>query len=1219
MNWRFYFASTIADRGYQYYRRGLVQNVEKNDEKYTAEVIGTSPYEVSVWKKANNQLGMKCSCPYALEGKKCKHMAALCAYLDSNLKEEKVFATQATPKESWKVDTEVQPFAVKNVPGEKNYTYFDLGVITRGVTIMNSQLEEARKLIEQGDIELKNVNISSGIYYDDGEQTGKAVAFCKDKRGLVVVSVIFTPEQIFEANCGVSGCNCSYSYYTRYYRTKLCKHQVATLLLLEEFIEKNNPGDSTDQEARRMMKLYRNQNRSSVLRSAEEIREDLQLEPKLELTADGLELSFRAGVDKLYVVKKLEEFVENVENGQVQLFGTKTELHCGLHKIAPTSQKYYQLLKRYVREEQMRSEMMGYYDEPDIGSKILLYGSRLDEVYGFMQEGTEGLPFQNKLQGKKLSILRACDRTPELELTLTGNYVNDALKSVRGFGEFPEIFRGEESFYFLQEPYLCRMEDEKARALEPILEMGMEGVVEFEIGRKYLAEFYYHTLPQFSEHISIVENLRESVEEYLPPKAVFRFYLDEEKDAFYCKAVVAYGEAEFFLSDYESANYQLSSLRDFQAEDEVISSLFQYFALMDREKQSFVSVGDEAAYRLLESGIGELMTFGEVHCTDSVKRIRLRKKTNVSVGVSLRSGMMELDITSEDLSIEDLLALLDSYRKKKKYHRLSNGDFINVNDDNIGMLAGMLDTLQVSKKEFLKGNIKVPAYRALYLDKVLEKNETLYVERDKHFKALIKEFKTVEDSEFELPKALQKVMRPYQGVGYKWLKTLEAYGFGGILADDMGLGKTLQVISVLLQAKEEKKKGTSLIISPASLIYNWQEEFHRFAPSLNTLVVNGTQQVRSELLADYEKYDVVITSYDLLKRDIGEYEGKQFLYQVIDEAQYIKNHTTIVAKAVKCIQSTTKYALTGTPIENRLSELWSIFDYLMPGFLYSYDAFRKSLEVPIAKNKEEEASKRLKRMVAPFILRRLKQDVLKDLPDKLEEIQYAGFEEKQRRVYDAQVVHMKGMLTGKSGEEFARDKIQILAELTKLRQICCDPSLLYDNFDGESAKRIACVDLVKRAIEGEHRVLIFSQFTSMLELLEEDMKKEGIPFYVITGATKKEDRVRLVKQFNEGDVPVFFISLKAGGTGLNLVGADTVIHYDPWWNQAVQNQATDRAHRIGQKKVVTVYKLIVKGTIEEKIVKLQEAKKNLADEILSGETGGLAQLSKEELLALLEA
>jgi SNF2 family DNA or RNA helicase len=592
----------------------------------------------------------------------------------------------------------------------------------------------------------------------------------------------------------------------------------------------------------------------------------------------------------------------------------------------------------------------------------------------------------------------------------------------------------------------------------------------------------------------------------------------------------------------------------------------------------------------------------------------------MTVGVSLESGIMNLDISSEEYSNEELLELLDilkSYRKRKKYHQLRNGDYLSLEDESLQMLDELLDSLHINSKEFLKGNIKIPAYRALYLDKVLEKNKSVYTERDKHFKSLIKEFKTVSDSDFEVPESLHKIMRKYQTVGFRWLKTLDAYQFGGILADDMGLGKTLQVISVLLAAKKEGQKGTSLIISPASLVYNWQEEFNRFAPEINTAVLSGNQSARAELLQQYQEFDVLITSYDLLKRDIGEYEEKQFLYQVLDEAQYIKNHNTAVAKAVKCINSKTKYALTGTPIENRLSELWSIFDYLMPGFLYGYEVFRKELETPIAKNKDEEASNRLKRMISPFILRRLKQDVLTDLPEKLEEIQYAKFEPKQQKLYDGQVVHMKEMLAKQSGTDFAQSKIQILAELTKLRQICCDPSLLFENFDGESAKRQACMELIKSAIEGEHRMLIFSQFTSMLALLEENLTKEGISYYKITGSTSKEERIRLVKSFNEGDIPVFLISLKAGGTGLNLVGADVVIHYDPWWNQAVQNQATDRAHRIGQEKVVTVYKLIAKGTIEEKIVKLQESKKNLADEILSGEHGGLAQLTKEELLELL--
>ena len=309
--------------------------------------------------------------------------------------------------------------------------------------------------------------------------------------------------------------------------------------------------------------------------------------------------------------------------------------------------------------------------------------------------------------------------------------------------------------------------------------------------------------------------------------------------------------------------------------------------------------------------------------------------------------------------------------------------------------------------------------------------------------------------------------------------------------------------------------------------------------------------------------------------------------------------------------------MTGTPIENRLSELWSIFDYLMPGFLYSYEAFRKNLETPIVKYKEEQASQRLKKMVSPFILRRLKGDVLADLPDKLEEIRYAKLEARQQQLYDGQVVHMKEMIASQGDEDFQKNKLQILAELTKIRQICCDPELLFEKYNGGSAKRTACLELIQSAMEGGHKMLVFSQFTSMLELLGQDLTRGGISYYKITGATPKQQRVELVSAFNGDDTPVFLISLKAGGTGLNLTGADVVIHYDPWWNQAVQNQATDRAHRIGQTKAVSVYKLIAKDTIEEKIVKMQEDKRDLADMVLSGENGSITRMSKEELLQLL--
>ena len=438
----------------------------------------------------------------------------------------------------------------------------------------------------------------------------------------------------------------------------------------------------------------------------------------------------------------------------------------------------------------------------------------------------------------------------------------------------------------------------------------------------------------------------------------------------------------------------------------------------------------------------------------------------------------------------------------------------------------------------------------------------------------------------------------------------------------MGLGKTLQVISLLLSEQESAKAGErewhrSLIVCPASLVYNWQKEISRFAPQIKTTLVTGLATERQRIVRHTKEGEVLITSYDLLKRDVELYRDMVFAIQVIDEAQYIKNPGTQAAKGVKQITAGFKLALTGTPIENRLSELWSIFDYLMPGFLYTYQRFREEIEIPIVVNGDENRMQRLQRMIRPFILRRLKGEVLRDLPAKLEENVFAKLEGEQLALYDAHVQRMKESLEGKSEKEFRSEKIQILAELTRLRQICCDPGLLFEGYKGESAKAQMCMELIENAVGAGHKVLLFSQFTSMLDRLAAGLKKAGIDYYMLTGSVGKEKRMQMVESFNEDDVPVFCISLKAGGTGLNLTAADIVIHYDPWWNVAVQNQATDRAHRIGQKHVVTVYKLVSEGTIEEKIIAIQERKKELAKQVLEGEGMDSVSFTKEEILELL--
>ncbi len=493
--------------------------------------------------------------------------------------------------------------------------------------------------------------------------------------------------------------------------------------------------------------------------------------------------------------------------------------------------------------------------------------------------------------------------------------------------------------------------------------------------------------------------------------------------------------------------------------------------------------------------------------------------------------------------------------------------------------------------------------------------ENIDVKRDKYFNDYVKRFESIDISSYELPKDLNADLRTYQVYGFKWLNVLYDCGFGGILADEMGLGKTLQVISLLAYRNKEKIK--SLIVTPASLVYNWYAEFNKFAPFIKVGMVVGNKDERSALLTHRHEYDVLITSYDLLKRDIDLYSDISFDVEVIDEAQYIKNQTTGAAKAVKEINSKKRFALTGTPIENRLSELWSIFNYLMPDYLYSYEYFRKHFESPIVNDGDEYASNMLKKMIGPFILRRRKMDVLKDLPEKIERVYYANFDSRQKEIYDAQVIKISKLVENEDEKAFSTSKIAILAELMKVRQICCDPSLLLENYKGGSAKKDTCLQLIEESIDGGHKLLVFSQFTSMLEILEEELNKKKIAYYKITGATDKKERLELCNKFNKDDVKVFLISLKAGGTGLNLIGADIVIHYDPWWNEAVISQATDRTHRIGQTNTVTVYKLIAKDTLEEKILKLQEDKQNLADEILSGANTSLSSMSKDELLELL--
>lgn len=634
-----------------------------------------------------------------------------------------------------------------------------------------------------------------------------------------------------------------------------------------------------------------------------------------------------------------------------------------------------------------------------------------------------------------------------------------------------------------------------------------------------------------------------------------------------------------------------------------------------------VQADEEKTYDFLQEGLHQLQNLAEVFYSDDFKNSRITYTGRVSAGVKLntKTDMLEFSLHYEDMQPSELFALLASYKLKKRYHRLENGAFIPLDSTDLQIVNTLLEQLDLNPADIENKVIELPKYRAMYIDSLARESSDFHLGRDHSFKKMVQDILEPQDVEYPIPEGIQGKLRDYQKVGFKWLKSLASYGFGGILADDMGLGKTLQVITFLMSEKESENIP-SLVVAPTSLVYNWQQEVERFAPALKVMIISGNQEERQEQLNHIDEVDLAVTSYALMKRDIEFYESRIFKYCFIDEAQHIKNPNTLNAKSVKKIRAKGYFALTGTPIENTLTELWSIFDFIMPGYLKTHKFFSNQFEIPISKNREGEALTELGRCIKPFILRRMKKAVLKELPEKIESRMVNEMTEEQAKLYAAWILQVKTEFENEvQNHGFAKSQIKILSLLTRLRQLCCHPSLFIANYHGGSGKLEMLTELLEDAVSGGHRILLFSQFTGMLAIIKQELESRNIGYYYLDGSTKAEERIKLVNSFNGGEKDVFLISLKAGGTGLNLTGADMVIHYDPWWNPAVEEQATDRAYRIGQKNSVQVCKLITKNTIEEKIYELQQKKREMIDALIQPGENFLAKMSEEEIRKLFEA
>ena len=903
--------------------------------------------------------------------------------------------------------------------------------------------------------------------------------------------------------------------------------------------------------------------------------EKIVLSPVLVPLRNALGLELRIGVKKLYVVRSLKDFAARMERRESFVYGKELTFS---HREEDVVEGDRALLWQIVAMAQKAGD----------GARIEMTGAQLDQTMRLMM-GREA-----DLRGAdgKLTRVRIEPGGETLRLSLEQR-ARDYVLTV----DTQSVVCGTAGAYFLRPEegkFLCAY-GEAFDKIAPLLRLAKAYPQGAPLESDQLPAACASMIAPAGERVQIVRG-EEIIRRNTPMALATRFYIDmEEKNCLTCRVEFDYGAVKLSPGE-ENPHIR----RDDAAQEAAIIAAKRLFPT-EREDGSLAFEGnDDACFELIDRKLRALTAHGEVLLVERLSRMDVKKHSTMAIGVSVSEpGMLLVKADLGGLSQEELAAAYGAYRLKKKYVRLKSGAFLSGEAlEQAADAAQTLDSMDLTAEQAAQG-AQVPASRALYLDAALKERKSIRLSAPKDVSDWIDRLKKAQKTSARNPETLQATLRDYQLAGLSWLTALSDAGFGGILADDMGLGKTMQALALLLSCKERGESVRALVVCPASLQLNWENEAEKFAPSLSACALMGDAKERQEKILANPPCELLIVSYDQLRRDVQLYKDILFTHIFLDEAQNIKNAASQAAKAVKTLKGEHRFAMTGTPIENRLSELWSIFDFLMPGYLLTYKKFKERFETPIVKEESEKALKNLRMMTAPFILRRMKADVLDDLPEKTEKIMTSEMTQDQRQLYHAHAAQLIAKADG--GFAAPKDRIAMLAGLTRLRQLCCDPRLCVEDYAGGSGKLNQCLELVSELLAGGHRVLLFSQFTSMLDILKKELDARGITTFSLTGDTDKRERMDMVERFNDGGAQVFLISLKAGGTGLNLTGADVVIHYDPWWNTSAQNQATDRAYRIGQKRGVQVIKLIAGDSIEARILKLQQHKSELSDGVLAGD------------------
>ena len=1099
------------------------------------------------------------------------------------------------------------------------------------------------------------------LYYDAGnERVQKARLYVKTQRVEIEkinyndkdnfdITGNVTGQDIYRTHISVEGgeiidvtCECP-DYQSRY---AACKHIVATMM---EF--------DTNSQYERLIRGLGNVNQNKMLRSdfkyrsfkqivnefyAEEMQEieeekeqesnieKVKLEPKMiyDRYSNNMRVEFKIGNQRMYKLKNLTEFYDRMMNGEKYKYGNKLEF---THKKEIFEESQQQILEFILKHSEIirfvnsnSNSNYRYYGKAMNDGYIILNNSGLDEIFEILKG--KQISFQKEYKDEKIELI---DKNPDLHFVMKKKgkeeykiVLNKDIDIMRDI----EILKGKDYKYILLDNKLYKCDQKYEQTTIKLLKMLKNNyLTELVFGKEQLPELFSVILLKLKNSIEFEGIDEQKIEQYKPKKLGVKLFLDfDENDYVLADTKFCYGEEEF---NPLQQKIEIKYPRDVVSENRALNLFrktgFMYYA----QKECFILPEEEKIYNFLTNDINEYMQKFEVMVTDNFKSKEIKQPKIGSLGVKVENNLLTIDLDNLNIDVKELEEIMAKYELKKKYHKLKDGSFVNLEENpDIEFIDKLMTGMDISYKDLEKGNIKLPVNRSLYLNQLLKTVKNTQIDKNSEYKKLINGLdKQNGEDDIEIPLSLDNILRYYQKAGYKWLKTLDNYKFGGILADDMGLGKTIQMLSIIagyVEENSDSEKRASIVICPSSLTLNWQNESQKFTNKLKTLVIRGSAQERKSQIEKMGEYDLVITSYDLLKRDIETYkENKyQFRFAITDEAQYLKNSNTQNAKAVKEILADTKYALTGTPIENSLAELWSIFDYIMPGYLFGYKKFKTEYEMPIVKDNNQNAMKKLKMLIEPFVLRRTKKEVLTELPEKTITVLNNQMKDEQEKIYLNYLAQAKQDLAETINlRGFEKSHIQVLAALTRLRQICCHPSLFIKDYQEGSSKLEQCIEIIKDATEAGHKILLFSGYTSMFELIQKELEKNEITYFKLTGSTKVDERIRMVDEFNENkDIKVFLISLKAGGTGLNLTGADMVIHYDPWWNASAENQATDRAYRIGQKNNVQVYKLITKNSIEEKIYDLQQKKSELIDNVLDTKTSFISKLSKEDIMKLFE-